>query len=231
MKFLLFFIFTTICANSYAQQQGYWTVKAGESIKGVLGDSIIFRYNQFTPGSVYFRDGTVSTARLNLNLVNGEMEFINDQQDTMTVTNEGTTRYIAVETDTFFFDKISKTFLERVHGNSAAKLAKLVALVPGDVKKIGGYGQASSTSSINSASYFSNGNQIARLTQDKLLVLHKKTTYFVGDSFNRFLPANKKNLRTMFAKKEASIYNFLEENKNVFSNEEELIKLVDLLGK
>lgn len=231
MKLLLLSILIMLYANSFAQQAGYWTVKAGGNIKEALGDSVIFKYKQFTQGAVYFRDGTVSTAHLNLSYIKGEVEFIDEHQDTMAVTNESTTDYVVIEKDTFYFEKIARGFLELIHGNGNAKLGKQVLLVQGDIKKIGGYDQPSSTSSINSASYFSNGNQTSRLNENKLLVLHKQTSYFIGDNYNHFLPASKKSLRTMFDRQQPAIDSYLEENKNIFSNEAALIKLIDLLGK
>lgn len=214
-----------LSANGYAQT---WTVKAGESIKEAMGDSVIFRYPQFLPGIVYFKSGTASTASLNLNLVNGEMAFINGAGDTMTVDYESAIKQIVIQTDTFYFDKV---YVELVYGNATAKLARVIAIVPVDAQKVGGYDQASSTSAINSAAYFFNGNQVSRLSANKVLLLHKKTTWFIGDKFNHFLPAAKKNVYKMFGKQQPTIENFIKENKPVFTREEDLVKIIDLLGK
>jgi len=216
-----------IGAHSYAQH-GQWTVKAGESIKEVLGDSIIFQYPQFMPGSVYFKDKTVSIARFNLNLVNGEMQFIDPSEDTMTVDNEGTIQYIIIQTDTFYYDKV---YVDLIHSNAIAKLAKVVAIVPGDIQKVGGYEQPSSVSSINSSSYFYNGSQVVKLKEDKIITLHKRTIYFIGNNFNHFLPANKKNIHSMFTKQHMAIDNFIKENKIVLDKESDLLKLIDFLEK
>ena len=227
MRIYLYTVFILfLCANGYAQRR--WTVKAGESIKEAMDDSIIFRYPQFVPGTVYFKNGPASTAALNLNLVNGEMEFINGAGDTMTVDYESALKYIVIQTDTFYYDKV---FVELMYGNATAKLARVVAIVPVDAEKVGGYDQASSTSAINTAGYFFNGNQFSRLTANKVLVLHKKTTYFIGDKFNHFLPAAKRNIYKMFGKQQPAVENFIKENKPVFNRKEDLVKIVDLLGK
>jgi hypothetical protein len=224
MSLYTFFILL-LTTNGYAQT---WSVKAGESIKEAMGDSIIFRYPQFKPGTVYFKTGTASTASLNLNLVNGEMEFLNGAGDTMTVDYESEIQYVVIHTDTFYYDKV---YVELVHGNGTAKLAKVVAIVPVDAQKVGGYDQASSTSAINTAGYFFNGNQYSRITANKVMVLHKKTTWFIGDKFNHFLPAAKKNVYKMFAKQQPQIESFVKENKPVFTREEDLVTIIDLLGK
>ena len=226
-NFLLIVSALLIGAHSYTQHN-QWTVKAGENIKEVLGDSVIFQYPQFMPGSVYFKDKTVSIARFNLNLVNGEMQFIDLSEDTMTLDNESTIQYIIIQTDTFYYDKV---YVNLIHGNAIAKLAKVVAIVPGDIQKVGGYGQASSTSSINSSSYFYNGNQIVKLNEDKIITLHKRTIYFIGDNFNHFLPVNKENIHSMFTKQKLAIDNFIKENKIVLDKEADLLKLIDFLEK
>jgi len=180
------------------------------------------------PGSVYYKDNTASAARFNLNLVNGEMQFINPLEDTMTVADERTIQYIVIKTDTFYYDKV---YVDLIHGNATAKLGKVVAIVPGDIQKVGGYGQASSSSAINTYSYFSSGGQIARLNQDKVIKLHKRTIYFIGDNFDHFLPVNKKNIYSMFTKQEPAIDNFIKENKIALDKEADLVKLIDFLEK
>lgn len=227
MKTILFT--AGICLLSitgYGQQQT-WTVKSGESLKTALGDSIIFRYPKFEPGIVYFKNGTASAALLNLNLTNGEMQFISPAKDTLTVDYEQTISSVVIKVDTFYFDKV---FVELIQNNGVAKLAKMENFVPIDMQKMGGYDQATSTSSINSASYFFNGNQSANLTPNKLMVLRKKNNYFIGDKFNHFLPASKKNVTKLFNKQAGAINDFLKENKIVFVKEADLLKLVDLLG-
>lgn len=225
------FLFITgiwlLCITGYGQQQT-WTVKAGESIKAALGDSIVFRYPKFEPGIVYFKNGTASSALLNLNLTNGEMQFISGTKDTLTLDYEQTINTVVIHADTFYFAKV---FVELIRSNAVAKLAKMQTFVPIDMEKMGGYDQATSTSSINSASYFFNGTQSTMLTQNKLMVLRKKNNYFIGDKFNHFLPANRKNIAKLFNKQAGTIDDFLKENKISFVKETDLLKLVDLLGK
>src|SRR5262245_21107643 len=122
MKFFLLVISEVLISSYSYPQNDQWTVKAGENIKEVLGDSVIFRYPQFVAGSVYFRDGSVANAKLNLNLINGEMQFISPSKDTLTVTNEVTIKYITIRTDTFYFDKV---YVELICGKGTVKLAKI----------------------------------------------------------------------------------------------------------
>ena len=225
---LLLVVAFLLYANNYAQEIS-WTVKSGENPKHVLGDSIVFRYPRFTPGSVYFKDGKVSNAALNLNLLNGEMQFISPSNDTMALADEGLIKYIVINADTFYY---SKVFIECIYSNTEAKLGKIEAIKPVNLKKTGAYGQVSSVSSINSASSFYNANSsVAKLGEEKEIALHKETVYFIGDEFNRFLPVMKKNIYEMFNTRNTSIETFIKENKIELDKEEDLVKLVDFLGK
>jgi hypothetical protein len=216
-----------VYAHSYAQNDS-WTVNAGESIEHTLGDSVIYRYLQFMPGAVYFRDGKVSPIRLNLNLVTGEMQFISPSNDTLTVANEATIKYMTIQADTFYFDKV---YIELVHGNAAAKLGKVVIIKVTDIKKEGAYGQMSSTSAINTTNSFYYDNQSYKLTVKSAITLHKETIFYIGDAFNNFQPAGKKNIYKMFNSKMPAIEPFVKDNKIELNKEEDLVKLIDFLGK
>jgi hypothetical protein len=229
MKFFLFVLTTLFIYDSSKAQNKEWIIPAGEDIKNFLGDSIIFRYPQFTQGFVYFRDETISNALLNLNLINGEMQFIAPSKDTMTVTNEGTIKYITINKDTFYYDK---GFVELVHSNAGAKLAKIDIIKPVALKKTGAYGQSSSASAISTvSSFYNNSNQFTKLTENKEVTLRKETIYFIGNNFNKFLPAFKKNIYELFNEKEPGIESFIKDEKIKLNKKDDLIKLVDFIGK
>lgn len=209
-------------------QENQWTVKAGESIEEALGDSIIYRYPQFRQGTVYFRDGRVSHAMVNLNLVTGEMQFIAPSKDTLAIANEITIRYITIKSDTFYFDKV---YVEVIHSNTAAKLGKLEIIKVSDIRKEAAYGQMSSTSAISTNSSVFIGHQSYKLTEKSAVTLHKETVFYIGDGFNNFLPAVKKNIYKMFNTKMSKIEPFIKENKIEVNKEDDLVKLIDFLGK
>jgi len=212
---------------SYAQND-QWTVKGGEAIEKALGDSVVYRYPQFMPGLVYFRDGRVSHAPLNLNFVNGEMQFIASSKDTLAIANPVTIKYITIQSDTFYFDKV---YIELIHGNTTAKLGKREIIKLSDIRKEGAYGQMSSTSAINTTTTYYSNNQPYKLTEKSAEMLHKETVFYIGDSFNNFLPAVKKNIHKMFNSKMSGVETFMKENKIVLNKENDLMKLIDFLGK
>lgn len=227
MKFLLLFITLSFLQNTFAQQQE-WTVKMGENAQDALGDSVAYKYPQFTNGMVYFRDGTASNGNLNLNLLNGEMQFIKPGGDTLALSDEPLIKYITIQNDTFYFSKI---YVQYVYGNAVAKLGKVEAIKPVNIKKQGAYGQMSSASSINSVSFYygNSTNQYSKLSEAKEVVLHKETFYFIGDKFNNYKQAFKKNIINMFGANKTAIEDFIKDNNIGLGNKEDLVKLVDFI--
>ena len=76
-------MFTVALYKPGDAQKNRWTVNAGESIEQVLGDSNIYRYSQFIPGIVHYKNGGVSHASLNLNEITGELQYITSSNDTI----------------------------------------------------------------------------------------------------------------------------------------------------
>ena len=227
MKCFICSIAVMMTLHGYSQKNS-WTVQAGNTIEQTLGDSIIYRYPQFKPGLVYFKDGHITNAYLNLNFVHGEMQFIAPSKDTLSVADEATIKYIVIDRDTFYY---SKVFIELVHSNSVAGIGRLEVLKQGNLEKEGGYGQKSSTTAINTTNTLYTNNQGYKLTENAFITLHKETVYFIGDRFDNFMPATKKNIYKMFNKQKATIDAFLDENKNTLNNEEKLVKLVDVIAE
>src|SRR4051794_20220413 len=215
-----------LCSYFTNAQNEQWTVKPGENVDTTLPADVKFHYPKFTQGSVFFRDGNVSSAMLDYNMLTGEMQFIAPKGDTLALANEATIKYIVINNDTFFYDKI---FLQLVAGNTAAKLAKKEVLKVLDVKKAGGYGGVSSTSAITTINTMRVNGQATNLTMQQEITLAKETTYYIGNAFNHFLQANKKNIIKLFGTKQSAIEQYLKDNKVAFNNEDDLKALIAFL--
>lgn len=213
------------CSNAQTNQ---WTVKTGESIQEVLGDSTIYRYPQFVDGRVYYDDGKVSRGLLNFDRLTGQMEFIAPSRDTLAIANEATVKFIAVQNDTFYFDKV---YLELIHHNAGTRIGKMDVIKLLDIKKEGAFGQMNSTSSITSTSSFYNGRQDYQLTQKGEITLKEQTKYFISHGNDDFLPATKKNIHKIFSQKMSAIEPFMKENNIDISKQEDLVRLIDFLEK
>ena len=228
MKNVLFPVFIwMLCSFSIlAQDSKPIRVKAGEDIYQKLAKEI-YLYPQFTQGTIYFRNGNTNLAYFNYNRMNGEMQFITDKADTLSVANEATIKYINVAKDSFFY---SDGYLQLVIGNNAAKLARKQVIKIIDQQKIGAYDQPTSAGAITSYSSLNNDLRFYKLDIKQDVILGQQTTYFFGDKYNNFFRANKRNLLKNFSKKEKELTNYLKENSVDFNKEEDLAKLIVLLN-
>ncbi len=229
--------FITLLVGIFSFNSCSFSLYAQDSEKKISNANVItapasnkvFRYPQFLDGMVYFKNETRSDAKLNFNMLNGEMEFITPTGDTLAITNEPTIKFITIGKDSFYYDK---GYIELLWSGTVARIAKKEILKPGDKKKAAGYGQNSSTSSIATYnSIITDGSQLTKMATREDLFLVKKTEYYIGDTYNHFLLANKKNLIKMFGKKQTAIENYLKENKVNFSSEEDLINIMGFLQK
>ena len=228
MKNVLFPVFIwMLCSFSIlAQDSKPIRVKAGEDIYQKLAKEI-YLYPQFTQGTIYFRNGNTNLAYFNYNRMNGEMQFITDKADTLSVANEATIKYINVAKDSFFY---SDGYLQLVIGNNAAKLARKQVIKIIDQQKIGAYDQPTSAGAITSYSSLNNDLRFYKLDIKQDVILGQQTTYFFGDKYNNFFRANKRNLLKNFSRKEKELNNYLKENSVDFNKEEDLAKLIVLLN-
>ncbi len=67
------------------------------------------------------------------------------------------------------------------------------------------------------------------LVVDEDIVLKKIEQFYLGDNYNHFVLANKKNLLMLFPKEQQRIEAYLKENKINFTNKDDLEKMVRFL--
>jgi hypothetical protein len=87
--------------NLSAQKNQTYTIKAGTSLKSYFPVQERYRYPDFVTGLVIFENGSLNKARLNLNYLRGEFEFI-QSNDTLTFARKKEIRLIIAAQDTFY---------------------------------------------------------------------------------------------------------------------------------
>jgi hypothetical protein len=227
MKLQPLFPLLLLChCNLFAQKNATIIVKAGNTIKESVPTIDLYEYPQFINGTIFFRDGNSSGAAMNYNRFLDEMQFITAKGDTLTLINEKNIRFINIVKDTFFYDQ---GYIKLINSTVNVKLGIKEMLGIIDKKKIGGYGMSSSTTAIDSYSSYNDGMQYYNITVMQDLVLAKKAQYYIGDVYNHFVLASKKNVINLFPKQEQAVIRYLKENTIVFNNKEDLEKLVQFL--
>jgi hypothetical protein len=213
-------------ANSMpAKTQETITVRAGTRVIDYFPLSERFLYGDFAPGKVVFKGGTVTSARLNYNILYGDIQFIQNR-DTFSIGNPGDIRYVNVKTDTFYFDK---GYMRILAGNNAAKFAVRQFVRVVDYQKKGAYGTSSSTAAIDSYSSLLSGPHNYNLIVDVDLVMRKETLYYIYRTGLGFEPFRKKTIFQVFPEKADELKKYLKEQPVDFDVKEDLLRLFQFL--
>lgn len=165
MKALLFFLGLGLASGSLRAQPDLIRVKDGPDLTKMLPNHQKYQYPEFIPGQVIYATGQSATARLNYNLLLGEMQFIQPAGDTLSLAAEYTIKYIAIQTDTFYYAP-KNGYLRVTAYYHPVKLAVKQSLVNLPAYKVGAYEQASAVSAIRQYSTYTDQNgQTRKLTQ------------------------------------------------------------------
>ena len=220
MKCLVIFPILFLLLFPSAAQEKIYKIKAGQEIGDVIPFSEIYKYPSFKPASVLFLNGGEGNALLNYNFLNGEMEFIDQNGDTLSLADERTIKNILIDKDTFYFDN---GYMQVISAYDTKKLAKkqLINLV--DKKNLGAFDFPVSAGTENYTVY-----QNVKLKVKADVTMRLESFYFIGDR-QKFYPVTKKNILKLYKKKESAITNFLNDQSIDFSNEDDLRKLFNYL--
>jgi hypothetical protein len=218
-------IIITCGVTVFSQMTTPVRIKAGEDLYQKLAREI-YLYPSFKKGMVLFKDGHKNQADLNFNFLNGEMQFIDEKGDTLSLAEERTISDITIGKDSFFYDD---GYLQLIAGNETVKLVRRQRIRIIDQQKVGAYDQPSSAGAITSYNTLPNQIRNFKLDVRQDVIMGKQTTYYIGDRYNRFFRVTKKNLLKNFPKKETELNNYLKGNNVDFENEVHLSKILEIL--
>ena len=214
-----------VCTGLFAQNKRQMET-TNDNIDASIPDSVKYQYPAFVDGHVAFRDNIGTDAMLNYNLLSGEMHFINGR-DTLAMANELNIRNITINQDTFYFDKV---YLQRVIGSAIASLAKNSRINLEDIRKASGYGNYTSLGAVSHYNSVSNSTHTQYLSADRKLTFVTRVSYYIGDKYNHFLPATKKNVLNVFGNKK-ELESYITGNKIDFTKEDDLKKLINYISQ
>lgn len=220
----LTFILLLVISSVTAQHQTI-TLKAGSSLQ-VFKAEHIYQYPGFRTSKVLYKDGVVTSARLNYNQISGKMEFINPQNDTLVISNNEEIKAFVMGDTTIYCDKAG--YFQVVIENPYIKLGSQNTLKLVDRKKDGGMGTSSSTNAIDSYNYVP-GNFNFKLALNIDHVFSRETHYYFSDSTVNFVPASKKNLLKIMADKKEAITKYLKTTQIDFNKKEHLEVLLNYI--
>src|SRR5258706_12587281 len=108
------------------------TVKAGEDLSEVLSTHGLYKFPAFNTGTVLFKDGTTTSAKMNFNVFLNDMQFIDNKGDTLVIDNPELIDSIRFDSTVFYYQK---GYLQVVEDYSSTKLVMLQKISFQSVKR------------------------------------------------------------------------------------------------
>lgn len=211
----------TLNISLSAQKNDLVTVKSGSRILDYFPFQDRYRYSQFVPGKVYFKNNTFSAFKMNYNFLLGEMQFIKSR-DTLVVVNTKDIKHIIIEQDTFLYDK---GYMEVISQKGPIQVTLNEYIKLKEVLKKDSYGTASSGSSTKSYNTMRADGNFYKLTVNEDLVFQRVRDYYLFTTASGFEPYSKKNVLKLLPQNEDEIKSYLKSNDIDFKSREDLIKL------
>jgi hypothetical protein len=224
MKTRLIIIFCVLLTTAcLAQNRKTFKINPGQKPIHAIPIDEVYKYPHFKLGKADFKNGRYATALFNYNYLYGEMQFIDEKGDTLSLNDAETVKFIAFGKDTFFYDK---GFVEALNIYGDKKLASKQFFSFVNSQKLGGFGEPTSAS-VDAYNSLSSDNYFKQLVTKEIVILARYKVYYIGDRFNHFILVNKKNVLNIFDKPKGAMGKYLKENNIDFSKEEDVVKLID----
>ena len=203
------------------------TVKPGKTIQDYFTKAETYLYPDFKNGTVLFKDGKIATAKMNYNILMGQILFIQPPKDTLAIANPSDIFILTIQSDTFYFSKGYHLLLATGFGRY---LTKKQFLKYEDTRKGGAYGTTSSLSATTTmSSYSDNHHQTTNLVSNQEFVVSKRSEFYIADSKGRYRILTYQNVMKLYPKHKEVIQKFLSSEKIDFTKQEDAVKLFGFL--
>jgi hypothetical protein len=230
MNKMKYIFIVMLCTGLFLQVQSQsvkkFRVNPGEQVIKVIPAEDIYTYPQFMLGQVQFKNGKLGSAKMNYNSLLGEIEFIDDKNDTIALDDVESMHYVAINSDTFYY---FKRYLRQLSNKNGVKLAENKEIDVINREKVGGFGETNGGSVEVKESVSANSSQMKTLVAKQILTLSENFVYFFGDRFNKFRQANRKNIMDMFGKMKPDLGKYLDDNKLNYFDKNDMTRLAEYL--
>lgn len=202
--------------------------------RGITGGAASkYKYRMFIVGKVHYRDGDSAIYPFNLNYLNETMDVIGDDGKIAVLANPETIKYIAIRSDTFYYEK---GYLELIKQTRIARLAirKTFKWNAGYMPisrawsstaygGIGAPGMSPGRISGFSPQYFGLNSRGHYLKPD--------TAFFISDNRSPFVTATRKNVARVFAEKNRMIGKYFASRNVNMRKRKDLEELVEYISE
>jgi hypothetical protein len=222
IKKIVFAYILFLSLHGQAQVKETVTIKAGEDLSTVLSTHGLYKFPDFIYGTVMFRDGTDTKAKMNFNVFLNDMVFIDNKNDTMAIGNPELIDSIKLDSNIFYYQK-GYFFVVKDYGDTKLVMQEKINF---ENVKVGAYGLPSRAGSIDT--YGGAGtsfNSITHLILNEDVIIKKETLYLLTYKKYRSAKANLSGFFTAFPDIKKELQTFAESNDINFKKEEDLKKL------
>lgn len=221
----LLFIILYLGSHAHAQDTQILEVPTGNNIIHLIPEKERYQYDQFQGGTVYFVSGVSTSAAMNLNLLNQEIQFINPVGDTLSIARREALDRVEIGKQLFYY-RPTIGYLEILADFPALKLA---------VHQLIEVTQEGTNNPILADPVSKKQNtQPVAAKRIRTLILTEKKEYFIMDKNKSFHPARRTTFYKIFPDYKTSIRNYLQEHHIRFEQEEDLtqfLKYCSRLGR
>jgi hypothetical protein len=218
---LILFLITCLSA----QNNKPFTVLAGTRVEDCIPFQEMYRFPEFLDGQVFMINGATVKTKFNYNLLLNEMQYLKST-DTLSIANNNDVRLIAIEGDTFYFDK---GYLEQIYSRSIKVAIKQYFKLK-EIQKRDSYGTAGSNSATDSYSSIIADGQSHKLISSHDRIYQKVIEYYIATAASGFVPFTKKKVIQIFPQNKKNIDAYLKSNKVDFDSKDNLLRLAEYLN-
>lgn len=199
-------------------------VKPAE-IRQQLPEKGVYRFPAFNEGSVVFRNGIISAARLNFNISLDEMHFVSERGDTLSVADPATVSFINLNGSRFYYDN---GYLQTIDTAAAdgILLAFKQLLSAQQLRDIGAYGITRPQEGVRTYRFYNGNGQMYNVGGDNKITVTSREFYFFGDGYGHFAKAGKQYILLHFDKQQAALKDFIRSHHTNFNRLDDLLELM-----
>lgn len=202
--------------------KGTITVGTRQNILSVLPESVSYFLPEFEESAVFFNDGTSSSGKINICLVDNSIRFIQETGDTLLLSSYE--RVLRIQVADTVLTKANDCFVKQIviYGNKSLGERRRLELET-EQEKQGGYGSLPPTSTAKT------GNLI-RLDPTRKFEITTEMSYsfrkdYVLTDGMKVYPASTSAFTRLFPEKKKEIKNFIKANRTDFDDKLSLVEL------
>ena len=202
-------------------------IKAGENISEALSTHGLYKFPAFDLGTVLFKDGSTTNAKMNFNVFMNAIQFIGNNGDTMVIDKPELIDTIKIDSSVFIY---KKEYMEVIADYNGSKLLRQQKISSENIKN-GAFGLPSPGASIESYGRSTSTTSINQLTLNEDIVVERQTSYSL--SYKKFCSAhaNQSGFFDAFPGIKKEILDFINQNKTDFKKEDDLKKLLQFCAQ